>query len=694
MMMVQALSAAHILTLLDEWLETEFTFIIADTLATDLATLTRRDQDFVLDWTRRVATTNIQLGFEFAQGVMKLPGRIDRALLEAWAIHAMDVYDRAGLNPALGVIRDIHRFVRFKHEQSAGVVLEDIGGILLNFVHGLSGRRLKIEESDSIYTDSEVLYLPPVIADLPSRADNFTVAKAAVALLWAQTRFGSFNADINAALAQFTDPARALRWLHVLEVTRLEACLQRELPGLFRQMHALGGGMCLFPQLCQPKARIEDSLCCLQHLDMRQNLPLLPPYCGELRPDLVALCRNARIQKEKILLRVKLAELVQEQRRQKAREGAEFSLKNIPSDPQNLPHEWELVLDTQPLPPPEGVKQLLSSIFLDLGDIPPEYLHPAGEGEYDPALYCDSAQDPDEVWQGTYHEQGAELYPEWDYGRRHYRKNWCTMREKEVTPVYDDFYRQTLHEYGHLARQLRRTFEAMRDEEKLLKRQKEGENVDIDALIEAYADMCAGHEPPPNVYTKVHRCERNIAVLFMVDMSGSTKGWINDAERASLILLCEALEVLGDRYGIYGFSGMTRKRCELYRIKRLDEPYNTEVKARISGIRPQDYTRMGFAIRHLTHVLKHTEARTKILITLSDGKPDDYNDYRGIYGIEDTRRALIEARRDGIHPYCITLDEKARDYLPHLYGPAAFTVVDEVRHLPLKVSDIYRRLTT
>jgi nitric oxide reductase NorD protein len=180
----------------------------------------------------------------------------------------------------------------------------------------------------------------------------------------------------------------------------------------------------------------------------------------------------------------------------------------------------------------------------------------------------------------------------------------------------------------------------------------------------------------------------------MVDMSGSTKGWINDAERESLVLLAETLETLGDRYAIYGFSGMARKKCEIFRIKEFDEPYDADVRARISGITPQDYTRMGFAIRHLSHILQETDARTRILITLSDGKPDDYDNYRGDYGIEDTRRALVEARRAGIHPYCITIDREARDYLPHMYGPAGYTVIDEVYQLPLKVSDIYRRLTT
>ena len=102
---------------------------------------------------------------------------------------------------------------------------------------------------------------------------------------------------------------------------------------------------------------------------------------------------------------------------------------------------------------------------------------------------------------------------------------------------------------------------------------------------------------------------------------------------------------------------------------------------------------MGVAIRHLTKLLKDVDARTKLLITLSDGKPDDYDGYRGDYGIEDTRMSLIEAKRAGIHPFCITIDETARDYLPHMYGAVNWALVDNVRKLPLKVSDIYRRLT-
>jgi nitric oxide reductase NorD protein len=104
---------------------------------------------------------------------------------------------------------------------------------------------------------------------------------------------------------------------------------------------------------------------------------------------------------------------------------------------------------------------------------------------------------------------------------------------------------------------------------------------------------------------------------------------------------------------------------------------------------------MGVAIRHLTHLLNAVEAKIKLLVTLSDGRPDDFADnYRGPYGIEDTRQALIESKRQGIHPFCITLDTQAKDYLSHMYGAVNYIVIDEVRKLPLKVADIYRKLTS
>lgn len=703
--MAASLTRVEIEALLDTWLETEFTFHQVGPTARALCRLPRDEQDFVLDWIRRIATTHITLAFNFAKQAADLIKRFDRRVIEAWAIHLCDTYDRAGMYAALEVAQQVGHFIEQQTGHSAGALYEDYAPVLLNFLRGLSGRRLKIEQGQGTWTDGETIRLPAIVAPLPKREDNFRLAKALVTFQWAHTRYGSLRPDLTSIIAAYPDPQHALRQYHGLETLRLTPLLSRELPGLGREMAYLSTLLdpplpFSWQELSEAQAvkgcSLEDSLA---RLDTAYRLPRFPQRCyqGELQPDAVAAARLARLEKEKARLRVRLAELAedahshaQEAMRQDKQEGYDLL-----TEESNDRLDFQLTLDGAPVAPPDDVRQLLTSIHLDFGEVPPDYLVPAGDGEYDPSLYQDQPVDPDAVWQGTYHEEGALFYPEWDLGRQHYRKNWAVMREKEVKPIYDDLHRLTLDKYSGLVRSLRKSFEAMRDEDRLLKRQAHGDEVDIDALVEALADARDGREMSERLFTRMHRGERNIAVAFLVDMSGSTRGWINEAEKEALILLCEALQILGDRYAIYGFSGITRKRCELFRVKSFDESYGPEVLARISGIQPQEYTRMGFAIRHLTQLLATTEGRTRVLITLSDGRPDDYFDaYRGPYGIEDTRMALLEARRAGIHPFCITLDKEARDYLPHMYGPAHYIILDDVRQLPYKAADIYRRLTS
>lgn len=701
------LSAADMESSLHTWLETEFTYFKIEQLAAELAQLTRDEQDFILGWIRRIASTHITLAWQFGRRAPALLPRLERRLLEAWAVHACDVYDRTGLQTALRVMEQVDSFDEAQHRNdAAGALFDEIAPVLGNFVCGLSGRRLRIEEGDAAWTDGERIVLPPLIAALPDLDDNFQLAKATVALLWAQTRFGTLRIDHAGVAAHYADPERALARLHALETLRLTARIARELPGLHRQMQRLRAQ--LDPELPSGWQRFETALAA-DHATQDDSLALLgaayteagcPQWSdqGSLRPEAIAAARAARLDKEKARLRIRLAELLEEhQAAQSDPQAAPATPPALDAEPrdENGRLDFEITLDGAPLAPPDDVRQLLVSVYLDFGGIPPEYLIPAGDGEYDPKRVFDQPEDPDAVWHGTYHEKGAELYPEWDHGRQHYRKNWCVMREKTVTPAHDSFHRDTLAKYAGVVKQLRRKFEALRDENRIEKRQIQGDEIDLDALIEALADAKDGREMSDRLFVRLHRAERNIAVAFLVDMSGSTKGWINEAEREALILLCEALELLGDRYAIYGFSGTTRKRCELFRIKTFDERYGDEVKARISGIRPQEYTRMGFALRHMSKLLNRIEARTRVLVTLSDGRPDDYFDvYRGQYGIEDTRMALLEAARTGIHPFCVTLDRDARDYLPHMYGAARYIILDDVRQLPIKVTDIYRRITT
>jgi nitric oxide reductase NorD protein len=697
------LTAAEIEPGLHRWLDTEFTFYKVDELAVELASLARDDQDFILDWIRRIASTHITLAWQFGRRAPALLPRMARRLLEAWAVHTCDVYDRVGLQAALRVMEEADAFDPAQHaNDAAGALFDEIAPVLGPFVCGLSGRRLRLEEGNAAWTDGERIVLPALFAAHATPADNFQLAKVTTALLWAQTRYGTLRGNLSEITTRFPDPERALARLHALETLRLEARIARELPGLHREMQRLRAlrDEQLPPAwqhyadvLAADDATLDDSVTLLDNAYAEPDCPQWRDQ-GTVRPDAIAAARAARVDREKARLRIRLAELLSEPRETGAARDASPQLEAGAQDKNNR-LDVEITLDGAPLAPPDDVKQLLTSVWLDFGEIPPEYLVPAGDGEYDHARVSDQPEDPDAVWQGTYHEKGAELYPEWDHGRQHYRKNWCVMREKSVAPVEDNFYRDTLDKHSGLVKQLRRKFEALRDENRPQRQQTQGDEIDLDALVEALADARDGREMSDRLFVRQHRAERNIAVAFLVDMSGSTKGWINEAEREALILLCEALELLGDRYAIYGFSGTTRKRCELFRVKTFDEAYSAEVKARISGIRPQEYTRLGFALRHMTKLLNRVEAKTRVLVTLSDGRPDDYFDvYRGAYGIEDTRMALIEAARTGVHPFCITLDRDARDYLPHMYGAARYVILDDVRQLPVKVTDIYRRITT
>jgi nitric oxide reductase NorD protein len=338
---------------------------------------------------------------------------------------------------------------------------------------------------------------------------------------------------------------------------------------------------------------------------------------------------------------------------------------------------------------PEPLLKLADEIVADLGHIPNDYISSAQgvAGQAAPSLEAASSPEGEAL-------KASLTYDEWDFRRNGFRKDWCLLHEKQLLPIKGTFVDSTLVKYQGLLRQLKKQFEMLRSSERFLKRQREGDDIDLDALIESISDTRAGKPPSERLFIRLQRDERDIAVLFLVDMSSSTEGWINQALKEALILMGEALQVLGDRFAIYGFSGMRRTRSDFYRVKNFDEPYSEEIKGRIAAIGPQEYTRMGPPLRHAVELLQNVEAKVRLLVTLSDGKPEDYDDYKGEYAIEDTRHALIEAKAAGIHPFCITIDKQAHDYIGHMYGEVNYIFVDEVRKLPMRLPEIYRVLTT
>jgi len=674
----------------------------AAALSQPLAGESRALQDFVLHWAAVSAKTNPELAYQFAALSVDALAALGNAGAERWLLAAMDVYDREGLYRASAALKDLDGYAARDRETAYGVSFEAVAGVLELFVTGLAGRRLRLAVGEQAWTDTETLYLPARIALFPTRAENFRLYKLTAALLWAQTRYGTYNLDA----AAYPQDASALGRFALLEALRVGARLGRVLPGLARDLGALAQPAlgaefdAARAQLEDPQASAADSARLAAQIARSARWPDWP-FIGAVDPARALAVRAERVARETAALRQALLRLRGELQ---AGEGApvDAAAEAAPADAE-LALRLELSasdegievtasLDGRVLAPPPELRRLAESLFQDLGALPEELLVAAGGGAGRPAAH-DAA--PEGAEAAAPEDAQALHYDEWDYRRQHYRRAWCALRERDVHPGDPAFVERTVARYRAQIARLRRSFEALRGEDKRLRAQSDGDDIDFDAVVRASADLRAGAELDARLFTRRARQARDMAVLFMVDMSGSTKGWINDCEREALVLLAEALEVLGDRYAIYGFSGVTRRRCEVFRVKRFDEPYDQAVRERIAGILPLDYTRMGAAIRHLTGILSAVDARTRLLVTLSDGKPDDFSDgYRGEYGIEDTRQALIEAKRAGVHSFCITIDRDAASYLPRMYGAVNYTVVEDVARLPLKVAEVYRRLTT
>jgi nitric oxide reductase NorD protein len=649
-----------------------------------LVTMAPAEQDFALHWATVAARTHLEIAYLAILLLPQVLRRLSTRQAEAWVVAALEAFDRTGLRAAVLRLRDVEGFARGILGQS--VALESVEARLVRFLQGLSGRSLRVMAAATAWTDTETVYLPPAM-EAASREAGTERYKAMAALLWAQARHGTFKVDLDAALAAFYDRTVALAWLAQLEALRLTARLGRDLPGMRSELDALLQGLppvldSAHTPLAAPAAGVADSLAWLRaRPELLAAAPPALPWLGELRPEEAQRARGARIRQQAEVLRLSVADLVAAL--QDERESHDVAVE---VDEEGL--ETRVIVNGQELAlPPEGMAAA-QSLIQDLGEIPPELLVPAGPGDWNPNGKSGDGR-------GTSMETRADLLlDEWDYRRQAYRHGWCHVYLQTVGGTDTAYVPAVRARYAPLVRQLRRRFEAMRGEDRVLRRQADGPEVDMDALVTAIADRRGGAEPGTRLFCRRQRDERSLAAAFLVDMSGSTEGWINDAEREALVMLCEALEMLDDRYAIWGFSGWTRTRCDLYRIKEFDEPYDAAVQARIAAIKPRDYTRMGPPIRYLTRRLLAEPAKHRLLISLSDGRPDDFgDDYRSQYGIEDTRRALLEARQAGVRSFCVTIDRNGADYLKHMYGPAAFTVLDDVKKLPLRIADIYRKLT-
>ena len=432
-------------------------------------------------------------------------------------------------------------------------------------------------------------------------------------------------------------------------------------------------------------------------------------YRGDFKPELVQLLTRLRMQPQDQAGEAAGEPITQEMLEELLKNSAELDLQAVEGEIQQTSGQF--------------ANNLLKEAGVNLPDSP-EF----GQG---PLVHVDEeggSLDPT--------EPQTFVYDEWDFRADDYKPRWCIVRQKTMAEGDQAYFAATLHNYGSLVGKVRRQFEMMVPEMfRKVRKLEDGEDIDIDDLIEAIVDMRTGASPSEKFYWRRNKVQRDVAVAFLLDTSASTAEAIDEAKRApddwdapddpveymvwlrtrrgeamrrsykriidvekeAIVLIVNALESIGDIYGIYGFSGYGRENVEFYTIKELDETLSDRVKRRIDRVAPLHATRMGPAIRHATSKLERQDARTKLLFLISDGRPQDRGYSReGVekeYAVHDTRMALEEARRKDIESFCLTVDKNGHDYLKTMCQDIGYEVLDDIYALPERLLYLYRRLT-
>ena len=297
----------------------------------------------------------------------------------------------------------------------------------------------------------------------------------------------------------------------------------------------------------------------------------------------------------------------------------------------------------------------------------------------------------------------TEIYPlgkghlidEWDYLKNDYLINYVRIKPQvtlNVTPI-------------DLPLRLKKTVKKIQGELDLLEldrvkndRLPYGDEINMDIWIDyqGHQNKSMHHQ---QFYISYEKKTRDISTLILADVSLSTEGGITqeiriiDVIRDGLMVFSEALDKLNDKFAIYSFSSLQNKKVYFNIIKNFKDKYDGLIRGRIDSMQPYYYTRLGAAIRESSKILEKQQSSTKLLLIISDGKPNDEDRYDGRYGIEDTKKAIEEVKKKGMTPFCITVDLDAKEYLSYLFGRNGFAVVSDGQKLPKIIPEVYINLT-
>jgi nitric oxide reductase NorD protein len=293
----------------------------------------------------------------------------------------------------------------------------------------------------------------------------------------------------------------------------------------------------------------------------------------------------------------------------------------------------------------------------------------------------------------------AIWYDEWDADAGAYAKRKAGVRISPPASAVDEarvWADRAIREHAALERKVRHQFERLRARRTLLPRQRSGDEIDLAAMVGALTDRQMGQGGNDRLYMAARPARRGLAIGLLADVSGSTKAQVSDGrriidlEKVALLLATTALDALGDRYAAYAFAGQSPENVSLTVLKEFAERSGAETRRRIGALAPGGFTRLGAAVRYVTAQLAAESAGHRLLLLLSDGRPNDVDRYQSEYGVEDSRQAIVEARASGVYPYCLTIDANASEYLPRIFGATGYAVVTKAEQLPTAMVAVVR----
>jgi nitric oxide reductase NorD protein len=630
-----------------------------------------------------------------------------------------------------------------------GLTLDSVAHTLRLYIEGLTGRSLHIASLASIPDEAKIgdgttIYLPSIVAEFEEERENFRLFKVLAAHGAGQIEFLTFvhnapethaamneireafkqrreeirgdapnagaheadDADFVRVLAEFPNPDLATRLFTTIENGRIDFLLRTVYRGIRRDLDFVRARLVdrrphideIPVELLPFELLFQLAICGGPTADARRSYPTVIRELDRILAEYV-FRENATVADSLIATR-HVYQFFVEQPSQSDSQSTETGESG----------EGDEAGDDAPLAETDA-EQSGQRQQIEIRDDPFSLWNSGQQQEISPDQdIFNRLHGPESPEQDLERGDRAFYYDEWDRELADYRTRWCRVIERGGSRGSRSFVELVRSRYAGVISSIRYQFQLMRPENlRRIRGEIDGEDYDLQAVIDYALDKRSTGLIDDRLYTRKLRRERDVAVSFLLDMSSSTARTISrypnhpytqpgqriiDIEKEGLVLMSEALEAVGDAYSMQGFTSEGRRNVKFYLIKDFSEHYSDEVERRIGGISYQNNTRLGAAIRHATSRLSRQDARTKLMIVLSDGRPydHDYGDSR--YAREDTRMALRQARVEGITPFCITIDRESEDQLRDMYGEVGYTIIDDVLSLPERLPGIYSRLTT